>query len=77
MLKNKKLITDSQANNEDLVNLVMNQALEQIIKLTGVNKTHALALMAEQLSSEDCHQSAPYQPIIEHEESIFIRHLFN
>jgi Holliday junction resolvasome RuvABC DNA-binding subunit len=77
MLKSKKLITDSHVNNEDLVNVVMNQALEQIIKLTGVNKTHALALMAEQLSPEDSHQVSLYQPIIEQEESLFIHHLFN
>lgn len=77
MFKNKKLITDSQVNNEDLVNVVMSQALEQIMSLTGVNKTHAMALMAEQLSPEDSHQMTPYQPIIEQEESLFIHHLFN
>ena len=77
MLKNKKLIADSQVNNEDLVNLVMNQALEQVIKLTGVKKAQALVLMVEQLSPECSHQIASYQPIIEQEESLFIRHLFN
>ncbi|NQZ22850.1 MAG: hypothetical protein HRT53_12440 [Colwellia sp.] len=77
MLKSKKLITDCHINNEDLVNVVMNQALEQVIKLTGVNKTHALALMTEQLSPEDSHQATLYQPIIEQEESLFIHHLFN
>ncbi len=77
MLKSKKLITDSQMNNEDLVNLVMNQALDQIIKLTGINKTHALALMIEELSLEDSHQITLYQPIIEQEEILFIHHLFS
>jgi len=77
MLKNIELITDSQVNNEDLVNVIMNQALQQIIKLTGVNKTYALALMTEQLSPEFSHQVTPYQPIIEQEESLFIQHLFN
>jgi len=56
---------------------VMSQALEQIIKLTGVNKAHALALMTEQLSPEDSHQATLCQPIIEQEESLFIHHLFN
>ena len=77
MLQSKKLITDSRVNNEDLVNVVMSQALEQIIKLTGVNKAHALALMTEQLSPEDSHQATLCQPIIEQEESLFIHHLFN
>ncbi len=77
MLQSKKLITDSHVNNEDLVNAVMNQALEQIIKLTGVNKTHALALMTEKLSPEHSHQVTLYQPIIEQEESLFIQRLFN
>lgn len=77
MLKSKKLLPDSHVNSEELVNLVMNQALEQIIKLTGVNKTHALALMTEQLSPQDSHQATLYQPIIEQEESLFIHHLFN
>jgi uncharacterized protein YidB (DUF937 family) len=77
MLKNKKLITDSQMNNEDLVHVLMNQALEQITTLTGLSKSHAMALMTEQLSPENSHQITPYQPVIEQEESLFIQHLFN
>jgi len=77
MLKNKNIITDSQVNNEDLVNIVMSQALRQIVELTGVNKTTALALMTEQLSIESHVKITSYQPIIDQEESLYIRHLFN
>jgi hypothetical protein len=77
MLENKKLITDSQMNNKDLVHVLMKQTLEQITTLTGLSKAHAVTLMTEQLSPDAPHQFAPYQPVIEQEESLFIHHLFN
>lgn len=55
----------------------MNQALEQIITLTGINKNQALRLMAEQFSLDELQRNQTKQPIIEQEESIFISHLFN
>jgi len=77
MLKSKKLKTDSLVSNEDLTNLIMNQALEQIATLTGVSKAQALVLMANQLSHEAPQQTTVFKPILEQDESTFIRHLFN
>ncbi|ALO34055.1 hypothetical protein CMT41_04430 [Colwellia sp. MT41] len=81
--------TDSQLSNEDVANLMVNEALNNISKLTGLNQEQAFALLLSQVSrqteqvSRQTEQvslestSKVHSPLLEVDETQFIASLFN
>lgn len=74
--------TDSQLSNANVVNLVLDDAINKIMQLTGVPQTNAFALLVEQVNQQTKHvvkvKAKPYQqPVLEQNECKFISNLFN
>ncbi len=74
--------TDSQLSNANVVNLVLNDAINKIMQLTGVPQTKAFALLVEQVNQQTKQgvkvKAKPYQqPVLEQNEYKFISNLFN
>ena len=73
---------DSQLSNADVANLIVNDALNKISQLTGLNKQKAFALLSSQVkihSSEYGHEEITkvQAPLLEKNEFQFISNLFN
>ncbi|GAW94849.1 MULTISPECIES: hypothetical protein [Colwellia] len=74
--------TDSQLSNEDVANLMVNEALNNISKLTGLNQEQAFALLLSQVSRQTEQVSLEstskvHSPLLEVDETQFIASLFN
>ncbi|WP_057830585.1 hypothetical protein [Colwellia sp. TT2012] len=74
--------TDSQLSNEGVANLMVNDALKNISKLTGLNQQQAFALFLSQVSRQSNQVSLEstskvHSPLLEGDESQFIASLFN
>ena len=74
--------TDSQLSNTNVVNLVLDDAINKIIQLTGVPQTKAFAMLVEQVNQQTKQEvkvkAKPYQqPVLEQNEYKFISNLFN
>lgn len=73
---------DSQLSNEDVANLIVNDALEKVSKLTGLSQQKAFALLANQVNQHSDvisqKQSTKVEtPLLEQSEFQFISSLFN
>ena len=66
---------DSQLSNEDVANLMVNDALKNISQLTGLNQEQAFALLVNQVSHTK--RSKVHPPLLEQNEAQFISSLFN
>ncbi len=74
--------TDSQLSNENIVNLIVDDAITKITRLTGMTSKEAFALLVTEVNR----QSEPQikikakryqQPVLEQSECKFISGLFN
>ena len=73
---------DSQLSNEDVANLMVNDALKNISQLTGLNQEQAFALLVNQVSQQTdqvshTKRTKVYSPLLEQNEAQFISSLFN
>ena len=73
---------DSQLSNDDVANLIVNDALEKINQLTGLTQHKAFALLVEQVNkhSDDISNKKTTKveaPLLEQNEFQFISSLFN
>ncbi|WP_019029458.1 hypothetical protein [Colwellia piezophila] len=74
--------TDSQLSNEDVANLIVNDALNKISRLTGLSEQQAFLLLSNQIkmhNSDDIHEQVTRfkSPLLEQSEYQFISNLFN
>jgi hypothetical protein len=69
------LKTDTQISPEHISQLILEQALEQMSELTGLNIAQCKSLFVGQLQANET--PTIDLPIINNEESQFIGHLFN
>lgn len=71
--------TDSQLSNDDVANLILDDAINKLAQLTDLDKEQAYALLTKQIKSQiNVEESAKLAtPILEVKESQFISSLFN
>jgi len=77
-----KPTTDSQLSNDDVANLIVDDAITKLAQLTDLSKEQAFALLSKQVNGHLTKQvgSSPKvleQPILEHSEFKYISSLFN
>lgn len=74
---NKLLLpSDSQLSPEQLANSLMNQAIEQLMLLSGLSQAECEKLILTQLSPSQKPASMPFKTIISKHESEYISTLF-
>jgi len=73
---------DIQLSNEDVVNLIVSDALTKISQLTGLSEQKAFALLSNQVVPQNCDSNygkitEVQAPLLEQNEFQFISSLFN
>jgi len=73
---------DIQLSNEDVVNLIVSDALTKISQLTGLSEQKAFALLSNQVVPQNCDNNygkitEVQAPLLEQNEFQFISSLFN
>lgn len=83
MFKKSTLTTDSQLSHEELANSLMNQAIEQMVLLSGLTKAECERLIMSQFSPSISPAKRSekdiinYNEVISEPESEYITRLFN
>ena len=74
-----KPTTDSQLSNDDVANLIVDDAITKLAQLTDLSKDQAFTLLVNQIQAQvsiEEHQKLAI-PVLEASESQFISSLFN
>ncbi|MFD2167824.1 hypothetical protein ACFSJY_16340 [Thalassotalea euphylliae] len=76
MFNRRDIPLDTQLNNEQLANMLVAEAIEQLQQLTQLSQADCETLVEKQFANNKTH-GAIKQPIIEQRETDFICGLFN
>lgn len=81
MFTNLTVATDSQLNENQIANLLVEDALHKMSLLTDLNQQQCIELITAQLSmptqKKAVKNQSPPTPILEQQETLFIRKLFH
>ena len=71
--------SDTALSNDQVANMLLRQALDQLSKLTQLNNSDCLSLLEQQLAGESPQRKlkSAQKQLIDHQESDYIISLFN